>query len=68
MTGLEKIIGQIEEDTASNISDILVSADQKAEKIEILFDFLLKWQLDSSIFVPEIISIKQVFIPEMKVQ
>lgn len=41
---------------------------KKAEKIEILFDFLLKWQLDSSIFVPEIISIKQVFIPEMKVQ
>lgn len=40
----------------------------KPEKIEILFDFLLKWQLDSSIFVPEIISIKQVFIPEMKVQ
>lgn len=34
MTGLEKIIGQIEEDTASKISDILVSADQKAEKIE----------------------------------
>lgn len=41
---------------------------KKAEKIEILFDFLLKWQLDSSLFVPEIISIKQVFIPEMKVQ
>ena len=40
----------------------------KPEKIEILFEFLLKWQLDSSIFVSEIISIKQVFIPEMKVQ